>query len=123
VSGDGNPLLDRSGLPDYALVSAEHVQPAMESVLASAAAALDALESDAPVTYDALMPQLEALGEGVSAPWGVVNHLMSVRNSPELREAHEAVMPSVVAFFTRLGQSQPIYKALVAIRQGVVGLN
>jgi oligopeptidase A len=43
---------------------------------------------------------------------------MGVKNSPELRQAYETVQPQVVQFYTRLGQSQPIYHAFKALRDG-----
>jgi oligopeptidase A len=41
---------------------------------------------------------------------------MGVKNSPELREAHETVQPQVVQFVNKLGQSQPIYNAFKELR-------
>ena len=43
---------------------------------------------------------------------------MSVKNSDELRQAHEEVLQDVVVFSLRVQQSRPIYEGLVAIRQG-----
>lgn len=47
----------------------------------------------------------------------VVNHLLGVQNSDALREAHQSVQPEVVGLFTRIGQSRPLYDAMVAIRE------
>jgi oligopeptidase A len=46
----------------------------------------------------------------------VVSHLNGVKNSPALREAHQAVQPEVVGTFLGLAQSEPLYKALVGIK-------
>ena len=53
-----------------------------------------------------------------SYAWGPVGHLLSVKNSDDLREAHEAVLQDVVAYGLRVQQSRPIYEGLVAIRDG-----
>ena len=45
-----------------------------------------------------------------------MNHLLGVQNSDALREAHQAVQPEVVDLFTRIGQSRPLYDAMVTIR-------
>ena len=66
----------------------------------------------------ALVISLTALGEGLGYAWSVINHLMGVKNSPELRAAHQAVQQDVVTAFMTLGQSVPIYRALVALRDG-----
>ena len=44
--------------------------------------------------------------------WGVVTHLNSVKNSPELREAYQQVQPDVVKATTTLTQSLPVYNAM-----------
>jgi oligopeptidase A len=43
---------------------------------------------------------------------------LGVKNSEELREAHEKMLPQVVAFGLRMGQSKPIYDGLLAIKDG-----
>ena len=42
---------------------------------------------------------------------------MGVRNEDALREAYEAAQPGVVQFSLRLGQSEPIHRALLALSQ------
>ena len=43
--------------------------------------------------------------------WGTVGHLTGVMNSDELRAAHQAIQPAVVAATTKVSQSAVIYKA------------
>jgi oligopeptidase A len=52
----------------------------------------------------------------VSYSWGIVGHLMGVKNSPDLREAHENVQTKVISAYQELGQSQPIFKALNTLK-------
>ncbi|KAF2283853.1 hypothetical protein GH714_016538 [Hevea brasiliensis] len=52
----------------------------------------------------------------VGVAWGVINHLKSVKDTPELRAAIEEVQPEKVKFQLRLGQSKPIYNAFKAIQ-------
>jgi oligopeptidase A len=47
-----------------------------------------------------------------------VTHLFGVRNSPELREAYETVLPEMVAFGLKVRQSKPVYEALRTLREG-----
>lgn len=43
------------------------------------------------------------VGRGPSA-WGVVNHLLGVKNSEDLRQAHQTVQPQVVEMMTAVGE-------------------
>ena len=110
-----NPLLALGELPDFAAVRPEHVAPAVDSILATLNAELDALESSAEVSWEAVVEPLERIGDRLGFAWGVVGHLMGVRNSEAMREAFEASQPEVVAFGLRQGQSRPIYDRLTAL--------
>ena len=46
---------------------------------------------------------------------------MGVQNSPELRAAHDAVQKDVVQASMRIAQSEPIYRALLALKRRGVG--
>ena len=112
-----NPLLQAESFIDYAAVQPEHIEPAIEELLATTQKQLEGLETSPPSEPWALVHALEELGEMLGRSWGAVNHLMSVCNSPELREAHAAVQPKVVAFFSSLSQSKPVYRALEQARK------
>lgn len=110
-----NPLLQSYGLPHFAEIKPEQIVPAFNQLLAELDQQLATLEADVQPTWAGLVEPLEKLTERLSWSWGVVNHLMGVKNSPELREAHETVQPQVVQFINKLGQSQPIYNAFKAL--------
>ncbi len=113
-----NPLFGHDQLPQFDKIRAEHVEPAIRSLLPKLRDDLAALEKNVKPTYKAIVPPSTALGEALGYAWGVINHLMSVSNSDELRAAHQAVQQDVVTAFMSLGQSVPIYQALVALRDG-----
>ncbi|NWF62482.1 MAG: M3 family metallopeptidase [Fischerella sp.] len=111
-----NPLLKGTGLPDFASIKPEHVVPGFNKLLAELEQELTKIEANVQPTWDGLVEPLEKLTERLNWSWGVVNHLMGVKNSPQLREAHETVQPQVVQFSNKLSQSQPIYNAFKALR-------
>ncbi|OUL23389.1 peptidase M3 [Nostoc sp. T09] len=111
-----NPLLKGAGLPPFTEVKPEQVVPAFQQLLAELDAELATIETNVQPTWSGLVEPLDKLTERLSWSWGIVNHLMGVKNSPELREAFEAVQPEVVQFITKLGQSQPVYNAFKALR-------
>ncbi len=113
-----NPLLRMEGLPRFDEIRPEHVEPGMTSLLAEVNAAFDAFESEITPTWEGAVEPLERLGDRLERAWGVVGHLMGVKNSDALRAAHEAVQPGVVQLGIRMGQSRPLYDALSALRDG-----
>jgi oligopeptidase A len=110
-----NPLLKGSGLPPFADIKAEHVVPAINQLISELDAELSKLETEIKPTWQDLVEPLERISDRLSWSWGVIGHLMGVKNSPELREAYESVQPLVIQFSNKLSQSQPIYKAFKAI--------
>ncbi|QSJ19734.1 M3 family metallopeptidase [Nostoc sp. UHCC 0702] len=111
-----NPLLKGSGLPPFTEIQPDQVVPALNQLLTELDQQLTSLEVNVQPTWSGLVEPLDKLTERLSWSWGIVNHLMGVKNSPELREAYEAVQPQVVQFVNKLSQSQPIYNAFKALR-------
>lgn len=114
---ESNPLLNWELYPDFPSISASHVVPAIQEVIARSSAELEALEQAAPRTWHGLLVPLERLTDRVSRAWGLATHLHNVKNSPDMREAYAQTQPLVVKFHNRLGQSRPVYDALVALRE------
>lgn len=112
-----NPLLNWELFPNFPSITADHVVPAMQEVIARSSAELETLEQSAPRTWHGLLTPLERLTDRVARAWGVATHLHNVRNSPEMRRAYAQTQPLVVEFHNRLGQSRPIHDALLALRE------
>jgi oligopeptidase A len=113
-----NPLLVTDGLPRFDRIRPEHVVPAVRKVLADAAVKFDAIEKTVEPTWESAVESLDDLNVPFQYTWSPVSHLLGVLNSPELRKAHEEVLPEVVAFGLRVGQSEPLYRALKALKAG-----
>ncbi|NMF83168.1 M3 family metallopeptidase [Nodosilinea sp. P-1105] len=111
-----NPLLIGAGLPPFHSIETAHIVPGITALLDNLAADLEALESTVLPTWAGLVEPLTQIEERLGWSWGIVGHLMGVKNSPELRAAYEEVQPALVQFATRLGQSKPLYEAFKALR-------
>jgi oligopeptidase A len=111
-----NPLLIGEGLPPFAQIQTEQVIPAITQLLQELETGISQLEANLVPTWDGLVVPLEQLEERLSWSWGIVGHLMSVKNSPELRQAYETMQPDVVKFINRFSQSQPIYQGWKALK-------
>ena len=111
-----NPLLIGKGLPPFEKIKTEDVVPAITQLLTELEEDLATLEANVTPSWTSLVEPLDDLGERLRWSWGIVGHLMGVKNSPELREAHAAIQPKIVEFVNKLSQSQPFYKAFKALR-------
>ena len=113
-----NPLLDFSGLPRFDEIKPEHVQPAIDQLIANASAFVAQLDAPSPkVTWENFVIPLEDATEKLGRAWGVVNHLNNVVDTPELRAAYNENQPKVTEFWTALAQNEALfakYKALKA---------
>ena len=111
-----NPLLIGKGLPPFDKIETDHVVPAMTELLNTLQSDLAKLEENVTPTWTGLVEPLTEMEEKLGWSWGIVGHLMSVKNSPELREAYEKMQPEIVKFYNQLSQSKPIYEAFKALR-------
>ncbi|QWD69025.1 M3 family metallopeptidase [Polynucleobacter sp. VK25] len=107
-----NPLTTFGrGIAAYSEVKPEHIAPAIEYLLKHAQDAVDlATNPSTPSTWDSLAEPLEDATETLGRSWGVISHLNSVADTPELRTAYGEMLPKVTAFFSSLGQNLDLYK-------------
>ncbi|MFG0804993.1 oligopeptidase A [Pseudomonas fluvialis] len=114
-----NPLLQDFDLPPYSQIKPEHVEPAIEQILADNRAAITRLLQiqQAQPSWDGLVLALDELHARLGRAWSPVSHLNAVCNSAELRAAYEACLPKLSEYWTELGQNQALcqaYKALAS---------
>ena len=111
-----NPLLDFSGLPRFDQVQPEHIAPAIDQLLVESEAALKTVTApDFPAQWNEIAKVLDVTTEKLGRAWGMVGHLNSVADTPELRAAYNAEMPKVTAFWTQLGADEALYAKYKAI--------
>lgn len=113
-----NPLLVSDGLPRFDRIEPAHVVPAIRKVVADATARFEQIEREIKPTWESAVESLDELNTPFQYSWVPVSHLLGVKNSPELRKAHEEVLPEVVSFSLRVSQSEPVYRALKQLKEG-----
>ncbi|RZI83940.1 MAG: M3 family peptidase [Rubrivivax sp.] len=119
---NANPLLDSTGLPDFAAIQPAHVTPAMDVLLKEAEAALDKVTGpDVPPDYDTLSLLLDVSTERLGRAWGAVGHLNAVADTPEIRAAYNDNLPRLTEFYTRLGADERLYAKYKALAQSLEG--
>ena len=121
MTSPASPLLLGQGLPPYEQFTPKAINAGMPEFLRQLEEALARHESNlttlASPTWEQVMDPLHHIEERLRWAWGVVNHLMGVCDSDALRQAYSQQQPAVVSFYNRLGQSEPLYKALWQLRQ------
>jgi len=112
-----NPLLDFSGLPRFPEFRVEHVGPAVDHLLEENRALVKRIETDpAAPTWEGFVQPLEDANERLARAWGQVGHLNAVMNSPELREAYNANLPKITAYYADLSQNQALFGKFKRLR-------
>jgi oligopeptidase A len=105
------------GIAVYSDVKPEQIAPAIEYLLKCAQDAVDhATAPNTASTWEKLVEPLEDATEALGRSWGVISHLNSVADTPELRSAYGAMLPQVTAFFSSLGQNLDLYKKYKALK-------
>ncbi|XP_038047293.1 probable cytosolic oligopeptidase A [Patiria miniata] len=117
-SREGNPLLRYDeGLPSFRSIEVGHVVPGIHKIVGDFEKGLEVLETQYEalgddISWSKVSDPLERLEAPFEYGWGVVNHLNAVKNSQELREAHQQVQPLVVKATSKVTQSKPLYQAI-----------
>lgn len=112
---DRQPFLDSSFEIRWAELTPDHIVPDLESALERAQQAVDALarrSETRELTYENSLLAFEAATEELSEAWTKVNHLDSVKNSPELRKAYNEMLPKVSAFFARIPLNADLWNVI-----------
>jgi oligopeptidase A len=112
-----NPLLDWDALPPFAQIKPEHVEPALDAVLADNRAAVARLSAlAAPDWQDFVEPQ-ETLGDRLHRVWAPVAHLNATMSNPELRKVYNTCLPKLSEYGTELGQNEHLQRGYRALKE------
>jgi oligopeptidase A len=108
------PFLDSAFLIRWSQLAPEHIAADIEAALARAQTAIDAIAARDPgaLTFENTFLALEHATEELNVAWGKVTHLQSVADSPALREAHNAMLPKVSAFFASIPLNAALWERL-----------
>lgn len=94
-------------------ISADQIRPAVDDLLASTAAELDAIgATEGPLTFDTTLGALERATERLEHVMHVAGHLEHVHTSPALREAYSEAQPRVSELLCRIPLHEGLYRVL-----------
>ena len=114
-----NPLISFGrGICSYSEVKPSDIEPAIDFLLKQAEQAVaHAVDPSTPANWNDLLEPLEDATESLSRSWGVISHLNSVADTPELRAAYGEMIPKVTAFFSSLSQNLALYQKFKELSQ------
>ena len=114
-----NPLLQLEGLPSFPEIKAEHMLPAIESVVAAAREGIKAILQSEEHSYGSLVHAREGLESRINEVWSPISHMNSVVNSVEIRAALKACLDILTAYSTDMGQNRRLFDAYERLKSGV----
>ncbi|MEQ1484270.1 M3 family metallopeptidase [Methyloglobulus sp.] len=107
-----NPLLSNTVLPLFSQIKPEHIEPAIDQLLADARATVEkCLSANNNYTWENLIEPLENADDKLGKAWSPVSHLNSVVNNDALRDAYNACLPKLSAYSTEMGQNEALFSA------------
>jgi oligopeptidase A len=110
-----NPLTIRTSTIPFASLDATQIVPAIECLLTSASAELEAIKkASGPRTFENTLCALDNLGLGLDFAMGIVAHLESVATTPAWRDAYNSVLPKVTEFRSKVVLDEGLWAALKA---------
>ncbi len=112
-----NPFLSSDFVIRWSQLTPPHVASAIETALERAAEGLGVIASRdlGSLTFANTFLALEKLTEELTAAWSKVTHLQSVADSPALRDAHNAMLPKVSAFYASIPLNPALWLRLKAV--------
>ncbi len=119
-----NPLLEMQALPAFSQIRAEHVEPAIDQLLADNRSQIEKLiEANPQPDWHSLVQPIEEMDDRLSRAWSPVSHMNSVVNSDEMRAAYNACLPKLSDYSTEMGQNAGLYKAYKYVAEHDAGLD
>ena len=113
-----HPFLQKDFHIRWSALTPEHIESDIAKALTDAQAVVDTIAArssdpaEETLTYETTIAQLDKGLETLNRAWGLVSHLDSVCNSPELREAYNKMLPKVTEFFSSIPLNEALWKTL-----------
>jgi oligopeptidase A len=111
-----NPLLEQTGLPAFSSIRPEHVEPAIDYLLAENRRLIaDLLDTVKEPTWHNLVEPIEVWEDRLERVWSPVSHMNAVVNNEELRAVYNACLPKLSDYGTEMGQNALLFGAYKAV--------
>lgn len=106
-----NPLLEDHIHPAFTRIAPEHVEPAVDALLAAGRRLIDELTQDPDrATWDSFVQPIEEEDDRLGRAWSPVSHLNSVMSSDALRAAYNRCLPKLSEYAAEVGHNEALYR-------------
>lgn len=108
-----NSLLQTNTHPFFSKFKATEIVPAVETIIAENIEQLNHIvnQTEHPAWETVLLP-LAQLENRLKKVWSPIQHLNSVKNTPEWRAAYEQCLPKLTEYQLQLAQNKQLYQAI-----------
>ena len=111
-----NPLLEQTGLPVFSSIRPEHVEPAIDQLLADNRRRIaELLDTVKQPSWNNLVEPIEEWEDRLERVWSPVSHMNAVVNGDELRTAYNACLPKLSDYGTEMGQNEALFAAYQSV--------
>ena len=110
-----NPLLHVKDLPTFTNISEEMIGPAIRQIITDNLAEIERLLQQPEYSWDNLISPLNLLEDKLSKAWSPVRHLNSVKSNDKLRDAHNACLPLLADYSSKISQNRKLFEAISSI--------
>lgn len=109
-----NPFLTQDFHLQWSTLNPIHIKEGITIALKEAEEAVERLSGQdrGKMNFDSVVLALDESTRPVNEAWNLVTHLDSLCNSPELREAHNAMLPVVSSFFAKIPLNEHLWDLL-----------
>ncbi|PXA05637.1 oligopeptidase A [Coraliomargarita sinensis] len=110
-----HPFLSEDFYINWPALTPDHIEADINKALQDARSTVDTVAGqEAPLSYANTIAALDDGLEPLNRAWGLVSHLDSVCNSPELRAAHNKMLPKVTEFFSGIPLNDALWEKIKA---------
>ena len=110
MNSDTNPLLGTAYRIPFHRIEVAHIEPGIRQALADAQSEVDAGSSDpSPPTWENVIGRLDGAMERLSECLAPAGHLVSVAETPALRDAYNSVLPEISAFWSSIPLNESLW--------------
>jgi oligopeptidase A len=115
---ENNPLLENRHLPAFDRIRPEHIEPAIEYLIADNRKQIEELVKDRNnISWENTIQRLEELDDRLNRAWSPASHLHSVADNEEIRKAYNNCIEKLSEYSSDLGQNEDLFHAYKTVAE------